>query len=91
MKVVVDTKLPDNDEVYETLITDRLTKAMGTSAPPRAPRPTTPAPNSERQAKVVAKTPPAQPTQQPHQALQQRAMKRNKKAQVSVFRVSNGR
>ncbi len=89
LKVVVNTKLPDNDEVYETFITDRLTKALSTSAPPRAPRAATQAPNPERQAKVVAK-PPATPTpQQPHQAQPQRAMKRNKKAQVSVFRVSN--
>ena len=91
VKVVVDTKLPDNDEVYETFITDRLTKALGNSVLTRVPRAAIHVPNSERQAKVVAKTPPSQPTQQPHQERQQRAMKRNKKAQVSVFRVSNGR
>jgi tRNA(His) 5'-end guanylyltransferase len=90
LKVIVNTKLPDTDEVYETFITERLTKALGTSAPMRAPRAATQAPSSERQAKVVAKPAATPSTQQPHQAHQQRAMKRNKKAQVSVFRVSNG-
>jgi tRNA(His) 5'-end guanylyltransferase len=91
VKVAVNTKLPDNDEVYETLMIERLTKALGTSVLTRVPRAAIHAPNPERQAKVVAKPPSTPTTQQPHQERQQRAMKRNKKAQVSVFRVSNGR
>ncbi len=91
VKVAVNTKLPDNDEVYETLMIERLTKALGTSVLTRVPRAAIHAPHPERQAKVVAKPPSTPTTQQPHQERQQRAMKRNKKAQVSVFRVSNGR
>jgi tRNA(His) 5'-end guanylyltransferase len=90
LKVVVNTKLSDNDEVYETFITDRIMKALGASAAPQVPRAATHAPTPERRAKVILKAPANKASQEPHRPQQQRLIKRNKKAQVSVFRVSNG-
>jgi tRNA(His) 5'-end guanylyltransferase len=86
-KVVVDTKLPDDDERYEALVSERISKALLTTS---VSRPIQPAPATipEKRAQVVAKPTatqkPAPPLKQEQRA---QALKRNKKAQVSVFRM----
>ena len=88
VKVVVDTKLADNDDTYEAFVMERISKALHTTHLNRPTQAPTPQTAPERKAQVVAKQAPVQkspqPAKQPHQPQQ---LKRNKKAQVSVFRM----
>lgn len=91
VKVVVDTKLADDDEVYEGFITDKIAQALN-AAPVAKPIQAKPAQiPQEKKAQVVVKppSPPKSPpsNKQSHQPQQPQHVKRNKKAQVSVFRM----
>jgi|LauGreDrversion4_2_1035121.scaffolds.fasta_scaffold44854_2 tRNA(His) 5'-end guanylyltransferase len=87
-KVVVDTKLADNDEAYEAFITDRISKALLTTSVNRPTQAPVTQAASERKAQVVAKQAPVQKSPQPpKQPLKPQQLKRTKKAQVSVFRM----
>ena len=85
IKVVADTKLSDDDDAYETYIRGHVLKALNfpEAAPASAPtrQKITPAP-----VVVRVKAPEKQKTQQAAPP-RPSAPKRNKKAQVSVFRV----
>lgn len=89
LKVVADTRLPDDDDAYETLIRQRLAKALNfreLKSAPQQPAHPNPAPTTvvaKTRAEEKPRTPPHQSSQRPH------APKRAKKAQVSVFRVSS--
>ena len=88
MKVVVDTKLPDIDETFEELISERLAKALNSQqiARPAQTKPSHPTP--ERRAQIVAKAaPPQKSSPPPKQTHQPQPVKRTKKAQVSVFKM----
>lgn len=94
VKVVVDTKLADNDEVYEGFITDKIAQALNTAAVAKPIQAKPAQPRQEKNAHVVVKPPPppkSVPTNkqshQPQQSQQPQPVKRNKKAQVSVFRM----
>ena len=87
VKVVADTRLPDDDDAYEALLQQRLAKALNLkdlkSTPPQHVQSKSP------QSPVIAKTRPEEkpkthPQQSPHRP---HPPKRTKKAQVSVFRV----
>jgi tRNA(His) 5'-end guanylyltransferase len=87
VKVVVDTKLSDNDETYEHFISDRIAKALFTNSTPR-PTEKQPALTPEKKAQVVTKSNPSHKASQPVKQDQRvQALKRSKKAQVSVFRI----
>jgi tRNA(His) 5'-end guanylyltransferase len=87
-KVVVDTKLADNDEAYEAFLTERVSKALVTAPVNRPTQAPAAQPAPERKAQVVAKQAPVQKSPQPPKQPQQpQQAKRNKKAQVSVFRM----
>lgn len=89
LKVVADTKLPDDDDAYEALMRLRLAKALNLKE--QTISPLLSSQHKPIQSPVVAKprteekpkAPPQQPAQRPQ------APKRTKKAQVSVFRVSS--
>jgi tRNA(His) 5'-end guanylyltransferase len=89
VKVVADTRLPDDDDAYEALLQQRLAKALNLrelkSAPPQH------SPNKSPQSPVVAKTRTEEKPKTPPQPLppHPHTPKRTKKAQVSVFRVPN--
>jgi tRNA(His) 5'-end guanylyltransferase len=88
MKVVVDTKLADNDEAYEAYVTDRISKALLTTPVIRPTQTPATQPAAERKAQVVAKQAPVQKSpQQTKQPQQPQRPTRNKKAHVSVFRM----
>jgi tRNA(His) guanylyltransferase len=93
LKVVADTRLPDDDDTYEALIRDRLAKALNLDERmlrhPHLPQ----QPQTKHTPSPVVVKPQAEerPKTHPQQQSQQRPQtpKRVKKAQVSVFRVSN--
>lgn len=84
-RVVADMKLPDDDDAYEAQIRRLLEKAL--RVPIGGSSRQQPAPQSSPTPVVTKAKVPAQPT--PPRASQQQPQppKRNKKAQVSVFRV----
>jgi tRNA(His) 5'-end guanylyltransferase len=88
VKVVINTKLPDNDDAYEDFISERIWKAINSTPINRPEHTKTPPPAPEKRAQVMVKAAPPQttaaPTKQTHQP---RPVKRAKKAQVSVFRM----
>lgn len=85
-KVVVDTKLPDDDDAYEDFISARISKALHRGS---APLPTRQSSTTvpDKQARVVIKPPTSQKPHATKSEQRTHALKRNKKAQVSVFRV----
>ena len=90
-KVVADTRLVDDDDAYETLLRQRLAKALNLTEAKLLPQQPTQHQTKPAQSPVVAKTrseekPKTQPQQPPHRP---QGTRRTKKAQVSVFRVSN--
>jgi tRNA(His) 5'-end guanylyltransferase len=88
LKVVVNTKLTDDDEQYELLLVDLIAKALNVTPGSRPPQTRPPQPSPEKRAHVVSKQAPAQKSPQtPKQPQQPQPAKRTKKAQVSVFRM----
>ena len=90
-KVVADTRLVDDDDAYEALLRQRLAKALNLTEAKLLPQQPTQHQTKPAQSPVVAKTrseekPKTQPHQPPHRP---QGTRRTKKAQVSVFRVSN--
>lgn len=90
-KVVADTRLVDDDDAYEALLRQRLAKDLNLTEAKMLPQHPPQHQPKPAQSPVVAKTrseekPKTQPQQPPHRP---QGTRRTKKAQVSVFRVSN--
>jgi tRNA(His) 5'-end guanylyltransferase len=90
-KVVADTRLVDDDDAYEALLRQRLAKDLNLTEAKMLPQQPPQHQPKPAQSPVVAKTrseekPKTQPQQPPHRP---QGTRRTKKAQVSVFRVSN--
>ena len=93
LKVVADTKLPDDDDTYEAFIRQRLSKALHLHEPRIVHHHPHQHQSKPPQSPVVLKTrseekPKVLPQNQPQRP---QATKRAKKAHVSVFRVSNSK
>lgn len=88
VKIIVDTKLPDDDDEYETLIRGRIAKVLHIAPPTSSPLPPTPEATPKKRPQVVPKTiSAAKPSTPPKQTQRPQLVKRTKKAQVSVFRM----
>jgi tRNA(His) 5'-end guanylyltransferase len=88
LKVVVDTKLPEDDEAYETFISDKIAKVLHTATPTPSPQGSVTQPHPTKRPQVIPKKIPSPPSSPPpKQPQHSHVVKRNKKAHVSVFRM----
>jgi hypothetical protein len=86
--LLLETLHDDDDDAYEDFISDRISKALHRGS---APLPTRQSSTTvpDKQARVVIKPPTSQKPHATKSEQRTHALKRNKKAQVSVFRVQS--